>query len=350
MKVLLISNKIFHYRIPVYNYFTEKFSAKGMKLVVLANHIQLIDENPNFEFYIFHYNLITYIKQINRINPDIIIVFLHLSDIIIFPLYIYLIFRRIPTIYWGHGIDVLDPKNIVKNIFFRFFHWISNAIILYSPDQLEVIKKRNHKKTFIAYNTLNFRSFPSITLTKDEIKKKFNISYDRVILFVSQIRKNKRLDLLVNIFQSIKDNGIGLVIVGEGMPEELNEIIRKQNNIIYLGGIYDKTKINQLHKMADLFCIPGLNGLSINMAMYWGLPCLTLNVIHSPEIYYLKNGINGFIVESTKELKDKIILLCKDGDLLSQFTENAKTIIRREADIDRMVDGFFSAIEYIKQK
>ena len=48
--------------------------------------------------------------------------------------------------------------------------------------------------------------------------------------------------------------------------------------------------------MADVFAIPGHVGLGLNQAFYFGLPVVTEEGKHPPEIAYLKPGRNGFMV------------------------------------------------------
>ena len=101
--------------------------------------------------------------------------------------------------------------------------------------------------------------------------------------------------------------------------------------------------------MADVFSIPGKIGLGINQAMYWGLPVVTEDVRHSPEIIYLENGVNGFIVRqhSAKELAEKCNYLLSDPDTYLKFSESAKSLIIKNADIDKMCDGFIDAINSV---
>ena len=121
------------------------------------------------------------------------------------------------------------------------------------------------------------------------------------------------------------------------------------DNIRYLGTIYDDVSINEIFKMSDVFCIPGTNGLGINQAIYWGLPCVTMNVLHSPEIIYLKNNKNGYIVENEDELSEKLLLLLEDNALRNKFLEYSKKITTTEADISIMYKGFLNAIKSVKE-
>ena len=51
-------------------------------------------------------------------------------------------------------------------------------------------------------------------------------------------------------------------------------------------------------KKASLVFVPGLSGLSINHAFAYGRPYATFSAErHGPEINYLINGVNGFIIK-----------------------------------------------------
>ena len=55
-------------------------------------------------------------------------------------------------------------------------------------------------------------------------------------------------------------------------------------------------QISEVFKASDVFVMPGHVGLAANQAFYWGLPLITEEGHHPPEIQYLKDGANGFIV------------------------------------------------------
>ena len=80
-----------------------------------------------------------------------------------------------------------------------------------------------------------------------------------------------------------------------------------------------------------------------------GLPCVAFAGFHPPEIYYLKDGKNGFLIKdnSLKKLEEKIDLLLENKELYTQFSNNAKKIILEEANIDKMFQGFLDSIIYV---
>jgi glycosyltransferase involved in cell wall biosynthesis len=103
--------------------------------------------------------------------------------------------------------------------------------------------------------------------------------------------------------------------------------------------------------MADVFSIPGHVGLGLNQAFYFGLPVVTEEGGQPPEIHYLINGRNGFIVPSNNldELKSKILYLVENDDIRKKFGENAKKDILDRGSISNMFQGFKNCLESLSQ-
>lgn len=348
-KLLLVSNKVYHYRIPIYNHFAKSFLDDNVEFILLTNEIQ--KENPNkisFNHLEERFSLTEYINIISKMKPDAVIFYMHLKDYILWPLMIYLKIKNIPFIKWGHGINLLDKENEFKKLLFNSIHYLSKAIILYSPNEKKFIPERFHEKVYIAYNTLNFTHLPNITETKDELKKKYELKYNKIVLFVGRILENKKLDILLDIFSEMDDQMNGLVIVGPNIKNDQLERIKYHSNIQYLGEIYDHYDINSIFKMSDVFCIPGKNGLGINQAMIWGLPVVTMQGIHAPEIYYLKNDFNGFLVnDNYDQLKETIVNLLNNDKLLNTMSTNAYYTMSTKGHISNMYKGFSEAFSYV---
>lgn len=353
MKVVLVANTLMKYREEVYYGFIDKFSEYNIDFYIIVSEL---DKKTSSELLGVNYIYLgkKYIKlfsKLNEIQPDVIINFLHLSNPSLWLLYLYTKIKKIPNIYWNHGINLQDPNNKIKNFFFSIIHKLSTAIILYSKNEVKCLKSQYHVKTFIANNAINFSFIPRIPESKETLKSMYNLKGKKIVLFVGRIQERKRLDVLLDIFSS-NDNfkNHHLVIVGPGMFDFYKERINMLHNVSYFGSIYDELKINQIFKMSDLFCIPGTNGLGLNQAMYWSLPCLALDVKHSPEIIYLKNGVNGFIESSQNKLADKMLNLLNDEELYDNFSKHAHSIIREEANLDKMFLGFIQAINYSTKK
>ncbi len=343
-----------HYRVSIYNYFNKKFKEEGWRFIVRSNELQ--KQNPfslNFDFKEIEFKFNKYRKEIKSINPDFVILFLHLKEIIYWELAHWLKFKKKPVIYWNKAINYDDPDNKMRYRLFNYMHNISDGIILYAGEEIKHIKDKNKHKVYIANNTINFEDFPEISESKEQIKEELGIHFKKIVLFVGRMGSGggrKKVHHLINIFKEIDDHEIGLVLVGSGMDQNLLDGINKSNTI-YLGEIHDPhhIQISKIFKMADIFSIPGHIGLGLNQALFWGLPAVTEAGDQPPEIQYLINGRNGFIVprNDQAELKKKILYLLQNDGIRKEFSQNAKNDIIKHATVENMFNGFKNCIEYL---
>lgn len=347
-KILLVSNYVYHYRIRIYNYLFEEFKKAGYEFVVFASDAQKVKFPIKFELIIKRPFFFNYLKVIKDIGPDYIITFLHLKDIHIFPIKYYARINRIPVIYWNHGINIKTPNNKIKRFFFNHIHNISDAIILYSPLEKVYIKEKYHHKVFIANNTLNFEEIVRGDVETDRryVRDKYKIKEDEYVLFVGRITKTKKLDVLLSILTENKN--IAVVVVGPGLTGMQKQIIDRVSNFYYLGTVYGN-EVNRIFNGSKIFCMPGNIGLALNESFFWGKPAITMEGRNTPEIYYLKNGENGYIVKNKEEIERKIQLLIDDRDLYKKMAANARNTANNESHIGRMFGGFLQAIDYLNQ-
>lgn len=347
-KLLLISNYVFHYRINNYNYFYNKFKEIGIDFSVLTNGVQQVDFKVEVPINVMKFSFFKYIHYINENKPDCIILFLHLKDLIIFPLIYYCRIKKIPVVYWNFGIDLGDPYNGFKNFIYRHIHGLVNAILLYSPNEYIFIKPRYHAKTFVANNTINMTDYEGMQLRGNILRDVYKVKEKHIVLFVGRIIPAKRVDVLLRCFRNTPE--IAVVIAGKGITSEMLEIINIQPNYYYLGEIkYDKTEISKIYYGADIVCIPGNVGLAIIEAFFWGKPLITLKStkgLNSPEIFYLKNGENGYITDNEKEMEEKIIHLLSNPELYEQFSKKARDVVQTEGHISKMFSGFHEVFNY----
>lgn len=346
-RILLISNRVMHYRSRIYNKFFDMFAERGYEFHVLSNDYQQVDFPIRYIKHEKPFSVKGYVDAIRKIHPDVCINFLHLKDKLIIPLTFYCRWKGIPMIYWNHGINIKTPDAKVKNSIFHFIHTISSAIILYSPAQLKYLSEKNRRKTFIAKNTLDFSDVNREALrSPEEVKKLYGIREKKVVMYISRILPYKGLDILLKLFIDTPD--VALVIVGGGINDEQKKIIDSHSNYYYLGEKYG-TEVDEIYQMGDVFSTPGHIGLALNQAMYWGKPVVVLNRIHAPEIIYLHQGENGMIVNTELELKECILNLCRDEIVYARYSKNACDTYNNEMTIDKMFAGFMEAVNYVSK-
>jgi glycosyltransferase involved in cell wall biosynthesis len=355
-RLLLVSNRVMHYRVSVYNYFWLRFREQGWEFIVLSNEVQRQNQNqPLFQMIERPFDFSTYREEIRRIKPDAVILFLHIKDRIQWPLIHWLKLSGIPVALWTKTRNLDDPDNMLRNVFFDYLHQVSDGLILYTATLRRFIAKRHHGKTFVANNTINFHDFPEIPESKETIKKDMGIPFRKVVLFAGRIgeeKNRKKVDHLLDIFRDLDRKDVGLVIVGSGLTDELRARMNPANTI-YLGEVQDpeNRQISRIFKMADICSIPGHVGLGLNQAFFWGLPIVTEHGKQPPEIEYLHDGQNGFIVgeDDRTALRERLFYLIDNDAERRRMSENARRDILAEASIEGMFEGFLSCVERISR-
>jgi glycosyltransferase involved in cell wall biosynthesis len=344
--VLLHQDKILHYRVSIYNYFFKSFKKNNYDFSIISNGIDRHNPHPiGFTHYDIELGTKSILGLLKTIRPDIVIFFVNLKNIYLFPVLFWCKIRKIKTVYWGHAIDLGDKQSKVKNFFYSLEHSLVDALILYAPHLLQYVKPKRHSKCFIANNTLNLfdRDIPDVD--PQEVKKKYKITTNKNVVYVGRIQNRKGLDLLLDALALIKDDSVGLVLVGPNHDCDVD--FKRYKNVYQLGPLFGKDLAEVLLTM-DVCCIPKWVGLSIVEAFYFGLPLVTTDVAHPPEIMYLRNGINGFIVPDgdIPAMAERLSALLTDDELRKRMGEAARREILENATIEKMFEGFRKAVAH----
>jgi glycosyltransferase involved in cell wall biosynthesis len=345
-RVLLLHGGIIpHYRIPVYNHLNRYLIKFGFKIVLAANGIQ--KDNPHsveIPYIEMALNTLSIVKLVVRKKIDVIIEFLDLKHLYMFPTYLVckgILGRKM--IYWGQGRDLADLNASIKNLAYTAELAWCDAIILYAEHLKKYISKSSQNKIFIANNTLCIRYSGLRDKTRNQVLNEYGVTTRKNIICVGRLQKRKRLENLVAAHASLNRPDIGLILVGPDTDGILDNL--KGKNIFKIGPLYGD-KMFDLLTASDLYCLPGAVGLSIVDAFHCGLPFITEEGDESAEIMYLKDGVNGFIVQrgNIEELSQKLLLLIDDDNLHKRFSDAAKMEICENGSIENLCSGFLSAL------
>ena len=349
VRVLLIHAGIIpHYRVAIYGYLSKYLKERGFDLLVTSDGLQA--ENPHnaeFNYAQMPLSVLSIAGLILREKIDVIIDYMELRHLYLFPTY--LIAKGIlgkKVIYWGQGGDLADRGSKIKNLAYGVELALSDAIILYAEHLKKYVPKRFHKKLFVANNTLFFNHSGLRTgVTRENVLSKYGITTRKNIICMGRMQKRKRLEQIAKALEHMERRDIGLILVG---PDEEGVLDALQGENIYkLGPIYGEEKFDLLCS-ADVYCLPGAVGLSIIDAFHCGLPFVTEGGDESAEIMYLKNGVNGFIVErgNTEEMSRKLELLLDNDSIRREFSEAARREIEENGSVERLCAGFSDALRY----
>jgi glycosyltransferase involved in cell wall biosynthesis len=350
MKNILLINqgKIPHYRVPVYNYLNNYLRKYQFNLTIVAEGVQ--EGNSHNTCYVFR-NIHLSFMSLKRLfvdeRPDAVIFWVGPHPYI-FPVLILANFLKIKVIHWGHRRPMPPTifNTFIKNFVYNFEHWMDDGVILYAEQLKKYVWKRFQSKVFIANNTLNLTMYKTFPRPKEDVKAKYGIFTYKNIICMGRMQQRKRVGDLIQAFSMLDMEDVGLILAGPDSEEILKGI--QGRNIFKFGPVYGEESL-ELLSAADVYCLPGAIGLGIVDAFYCGLPVITEDVIHGPEIMYLKDGINGCLVPKgdIKQLAARLRMLLTDDTLRERFSRAARNEIMTTGHIDRMCEGFVNALQYV---
>tara|TARA_B100000989_G_scaffold97555_2_gene71029 strand:- start:2946 stop:4088 length:1143 start_codon:yes stop_codon:yes gene_type:complete len=178
--------------------------------------------------------------------------------------------------------------------------------------------------------------FFKVGIKKKKIKKRLNLSYKKIILFVGKLNERKRPFDFINLAKINKKNkNLFFLMIGDGKLKKkcLEKIDKDKIKNILLKGFVNQKELREIYKISDLYIQTSSYetwGLTINEAMASGTPVLCTK---SCGAYYdlIKNRNTGMSYESANisELNKKMNFMIKNShefkksiikEVISHFT------------------------------
>lgn len=212
--------------------------------------------------------------------------------------------RRFRLAFWGHGANLQsDNHNGLKE---RFKRWTTNRVdwwFAYTQMSAELVAAAGFagSRVTVLNNAVDTselqRQRQSVTPEETQaLRESLDFGAGPVGVYVGSLYADKRLDFLFLIAEAIRDEVLDfhLLIVGEGPERDKVQAWCAANPWArWVGARFDREKAAYV-SVAQVMLNPGLVGLGILDAFVCGVPMLTTDCgIHSPEIAYLENGVNG---------------------------------------------------------
>jgi len=235
----------------------------------------------------------------------------------------------IPFITTLHGTDItLVGKDPSFEPVITFCINASNAVTAVS-DSLK-------KDTYAHFATdREIHVIPNFIQAKTELKpvdlekrRHYAMDHERILCHISNFRKVKRVEDVVEIFKRVQERIPAKLIMGGDGPERvLVERMSRDlgicDKIIFTGKVRETGPILEI---ADLFLLPSETesfGLAALEAMAEGVPVVSSNTGGIPEVN--EHGFSGFLsnVGNVEEMSGYAIQLLSDDATLQKFREQA---------------------------
>lgn len=347
IKVLILYNKIFHYRIPVWNCLAEKCDLT----VAYSDGDGKIPDGLECQFKILYLPKRKYGKfvlqkeNIRKLAKkyDAIIAY---GDIAWIKYSTLPWFNKTKVIYhtlgvsasYGKGYDEHKEWDKIR----KFFYSKANALAFYTQYPIEKYSEMGipKEKMFEAPNTV------AVSPIKDKIKKES-------LLFIGTLYKEKGIELLLNAYLKLKDNYAlpTLNIIGNGPGfEDIKQWIKSNDmgELIKLrGAIYDVNEKAKYFAQSFACISPKQAGLTVLESMGYGVPFITSkNAITGGEIFNIHNNIDGIIMDNESDLESVLIDIVQYPDKYIAMGESARKFYDENRTPEHMAQGLWNAVQY----
>lgn len=343
-KVLLITQELTHYRVPLFQKINESY-----ELTVAHGTSEKI--KTSFKQQTISFKTIGPFLIINEMpvidNYDVIILTFNIRILSFYGLLVKKVKPKI--ILWGIGVSASykNKYDINKKLDWLRLWWIkkSDGVIFYDnyPKIKFMSKGISSNKLFVAYNTIENN------VEFDFSKKKFE-----TFLFIGSLYKAKGIGSLLEsyllLYNKFKEETPSLDIIGDGEQSfEIGKWIADNNleNKIYLHGkITNQTILKTFFNKAIVCISPGQAGLSVLKSFSFGVPFITTeNAITGGERFNIINNVNGFLYSDNHS--ELVNILTKIIDLeidIKQISENSFYYYQRFRNSNVWMDGFHQAL------
>lgn len=164
--------------------------------------------------------------------------------------------------------------------------------------------------------------------TPSVIRQKYAADNERILCHVSNFRKVKRVEDVIEVFYKVQQKiASKLILVGDG-PERYSceKLVRELqicDKVIFIGKVRDTAHVLEL---SDVFLLPSETesfGLAALEAMAVGVPVISSNTGGIPEVNI--HGETGFLsnVGDTDDMAKNTLAILKDDLELKQFKDRA---------------------------
>lgn len=224
-----------------------------------------------------------------------------------------------------------DDNTFFKNLIYK--KWSSKIVVhnQFSFDSLcASVTNIKNKVSVIKHGS--FSDMPVDEITKSVALKSLNLDPNfKYILFFGQIKKVKKLDVLIRAMAQV-DSSIKLIVAGKVWKDNFSlyqKLIddNKLTDRIILDVKFISDHNRELYfKSADLMVLPYKeiyqSGVLL-MAMSYGLPSLVSDIPPFKEL--ITDQVNGFLFESNneKDLSRKIMSVISDQDKLTMVANQS---------------------------
>lgn len=372
-KVVLITNIVAPYRIPLYNY-VHKNGEFDFRVIALAEkeknrEWRLAKEKIEFDYQILPGWHLFFVRKKREIpihlnrgvfkvlwqqKPDIVITSGY-DCLAYWQAFFYCKLFKKKYILWN-GTTLLSTGGVrgVRRLFKKIIIKGADKYIVYGTKAKEYLEYfgAEPKKIYISTNTVDVKYFHDKVLqnrSDKEFLEKREKYPKNLLLYVGQLIKRKGIKQVLRALSSLDDPEIGFMIVGGGAEEKNLKEFSKKNGLknVFFEGFQQQEELPKYYALADIFVLPSFQevwGLVINEALASGLYILCSK--YTGAGYDLINKENGriFNPDDISEIIEQIKFCKKNLDQIKNRRTEISNWAKKNLSIEKSGRNFISAV------
>lgn len=363
-RVIIVQRRLTHYRVPLFTALREALAGRGIHLELLVGHGTSAEEKKHDTGTLpWARSIPTHYWLAGRLCWQSLGMHLRDADLVITTQenkllrnhLLMLMPRRFKLAFWGHGANLQsNSRNGLKE---RFKRWTTNQVdwwFAYTELSSSLVKTAGFpsERITVLNNAVDtselLRQWQSVTCEEtQELRESMGFGEGPVGVYIGSLYADKRLDFLFAAAEGVREKipNFHLLILGDG-PErnKVREWCEEHSWGRWAGACFGREKAIYM-SMAQVMLNPGLVGLGILDAFVTRVPMLTTDCgMHSPEIAYLKNGVNGIMtVNELNAYVDACVHLLHDELALSTL-RSGSAASAHEYTVENMAQRFSNGV------
>lgn len=240
--------------------------------------------------------------------------------------------------------------NLVRRIYQKYMRELmwKHATQLFACSQragIYLFQSKFNEYGFVMNNGVGTEKFLIDEYIKNELKKEFNISSEKIIGHTGRFVEVKNHSFLIDVFKAIYESGenVKMLLIGDGpLKKKIEEKVHDlglEDRLIFTGMRND---VQNLLALMDVYVLPSIyEGVSVSLmeAQAAGVPFVVSTSAYSDESKVTEYGVAIDLNNSVEKWRDTVVEQMNHGKL-----KNAAQIV-----IDKGYDTS-TVVKYVQEK
>lgn len=248
-------------------------------------------------------------------------------------------------------------RNVISHLIVRRFCNKCDGVIVPTYSTEEYLRLNGVKSRIcVQPSGVEFERFNQPhQISRQHLRAQLGIGHDEIVLIsVSRLGREKNIKFLIDAIDHLRHSthrAFRLILAGDGDDRRYleNRVQQKQlqDKVIFVGAISQEI-LPAYYQMADIFVFASKSetqGMVLLEAMSAGLPVVAIRSSGIDDV--IINAHNGFkTLDDIEKWNEKLALLIEDGDMRTQFSQQAVDFARRHdiAEFAQNIDLFYSEV------